>query len=200
MLNNKIFSEKLNIPISKVRRNTKEFLGEDPIAKRRTGFRREFSVNDGYFVYLGGLLVSHLGFSFHEARRIIDDLKPWLLKIGYVPDIPGKIQIDGVEKERTMLDAELNIYSVPDSGEFRYLIRDVQPGKVEKKLDRTGKEYNIGDLKYLEFWLTETYFPLEFHRTMYLGMDTSQYIVLIKGEKQHAEWINRQIDLRYYSD
>jgi hypothetical protein len=197
MLNNKIFSEKLNIPISKVRRNTKEFLGEDPVAKRRTGFRREFSVNDGYFIYLGGLLVSQLGFSFHEARRIIDDLRPWLIKIGYVPDIPDKIQTDGVEKERTMLNAELNIYSVPNSGEFRYLIKDIHLIKDEKKLDHTGKEYQILDFRSVEFWLTEPYYRMEFHRTMYLGDDTSQYIFRIKGEKQHGEWLNRQIDLRF---
>ena len=60
MLTNTIMSEKLSISITKVRRNTKEFLGQDSKATRRSGYKREFSNNDGFFVYLGGLLVSDL--------------------------------------------------------------------------------------------------------------------------------------------
>lgn len=99
MLTNKILSEKLGIPITKVRRNTKEFLGGDPKAKRRSGYKREFSNNDGFFVYLGGYLVSDLGLSFDAARRALEVLKPWLLLNGFVPDIPENAIRVGIDRE-----------------------------------------------------------------------------------------------------
>jgi hypothetical protein len=41
------------LPIGMMRRNTKEFLGADPIATKRSGYKREFSINDGFFVFFG---------------------------------------------------------------------------------------------------------------------------------------------------
>ena len=125
MLTNKIMSEKLGIPISKVRRNTKEFLGEDPKATRRSGYKREFSTNDGFFVYLGGYLVSNLGLSFEGARRTLETLKPWLLLNGFVPDIPDNAIRVGIDRE---IETEVII--------------SLFPGK--RDLDR---EYNI------QFWV-----------------------------------------------
>lgn len=99
MLTNKIMSEKLSIPITKIRRNTKEFLGEDLKATRRSGYKREFSINDGFFVYLGGYLVSELGLSFEGARKALKTLKPWLLLNGFVPDIPEYAIRLGIDRE-----------------------------------------------------------------------------------------------------
>jgi hypothetical protein len=92
-------SDKLSIPISKVRRNTKEFLGEDAKATRRSGYKREFSVNDGFYVYLGGTLVSKYGLSFGNARKAIDVIKPWLLLSGLVPEPAKDIKRKGIDKD-----------------------------------------------------------------------------------------------------
>jgi hypothetical protein len=86
ILTNRAMSEALDIPISKIRRNTKEFLGDDPRAARRAGVMREFSLNDGFFVFLGGGLVTDFNLTFGNARRALDVIKPWLLKNYLVPE------------------------------------------------------------------------------------------------------------------
>lgn len=97
VLTNREMAESLGIPISKIRRNTKEFLGEDPRAARRAGIKREFSVNDGFFVYLGGELVTNYNLSFGNARRALEAIKPWLLKNAIVPDKKGCGVREGVD-------------------------------------------------------------------------------------------------------
>jgi len=99
MLTNKEFSEKLETPLTKVRRWTKEFLSPDPKATRRSGYTREFSYNDGFFIFVGGVMVTDFGLSFEEASTMLEELKPWMLEIGLVPDIPGSAKIEGLDKE-----------------------------------------------------------------------------------------------------
>jgi hypothetical protein len=101
MLTNAILSEKLDIPLSKIRRWTKELLPPDPKATRRSGYKREFSNNDGFFIYLGGHMVSELGFTFDGARKALEILTDWLLFNGLVPDIPDYAHRVGVNREIT---------------------------------------------------------------------------------------------------
>jgi len=98
-LTNRELSEKTNIPIGKIRRNTKEFLGGDPRATKRSGYKREISINNGFFVYLGTYLVSKFGLTFDNARKAIFTIKPWLLKNGFVPDRPKKVWNRGIDRE-----------------------------------------------------------------------------------------------------
>ena len=87
-----LLSEKLHIPITKVRRWAKEFLPPDPIATRRSGYTRKMSLNAAFNVYLGGILVSLLGFSFYEGRDILEKLSPWMKKVGLLPEIPSGVK------------------------------------------------------------------------------------------------------------
>jgi hypothetical protein len=99
MLTNQKLSEGLNIPLSKIRRYTKEFMPPDPIATRRSGYTRRFSNNDGFFIYLGGTLVMNHGFTYEAARWSLQILRPWFLNMGYVPNIPRKMIRSEVENK-----------------------------------------------------------------------------------------------------
>jgi hypothetical protein len=141
MLTNKIMAEKLSIPISKVRRNTKEFLGEDPKATRRSGYKREFSLNEGFFVYLGGELVSKYGLTFGNARRAIDVIKPWLLKNQLVPEPPKGALREGVDAKAS--DFYLTFYV--SEGQISEIceIRVVEKSDIAESLeDSTGRKYH----------------------------------------------------------
>jgi len=99
MLTNTILSERLDIPLTKIRRWTKEFLPPDPKATRRSGYTREFSNNDGFKIFLGGYLVSNLGFSFEDARKLIKFLMPWIEQNGLLPDIPPNAKRKGIDRQ-----------------------------------------------------------------------------------------------------
>jgi hypothetical protein len=150
MLTNKIMSEKLGIPISKVRRNTKELLGEDPKATRRSGYKREFSLNEGFLVFLGGELVSRFNLSFGNARKALDVIKPWLLKNGLVPEPPkeaGREGIDDPDSEDPLTEVNTEFY-------VKFYLREGQISEIcEVKIvaisdiyedleDSIGRKYN----------------------------------------------------------
>jgi hypothetical protein len=127
-------AEALDIPISKVRRNTKEFLGDDPRAARRAGVKREFSLNDGFFVFLGGGLVTDYNLTFGNARRALEFIKPWLLKNQLVPEPPKGSKREGVdagEPLEEMLIAGDEIYQKIKSGEIKLGPNDGYPGPGE---------------------------------------------------------------------
>ena len=71
-------SERLHIPLSRWKRWSREFLPPDPLGGLQSGYARQYSVRDAFAVYWAGFLVSHLGFSIPEARRILNDLDGWL--------------------------------------------------------------------------------------------------------------------------
>jgi hypothetical protein len=151
MLTNKELSEKLNIPITKVRRNTKEFLGEDPVAKRRTGFKRHFTINEAFFVYLGGFLVSHLGMSFQGARNTLEILKPWLLLNGLVPAIPkNSIRLGADRKIKRALRIDL-LPSPNDDRIQLFIISGVAHSKPISYTDSLGRSFSISEKITIEY-------------------------------------------------
>jgi len=151
MLTNKELSEKLNIPITKVRRNTKEFLGEDPVAKRRTGFKRQFSINEGFFVYLGGFLVSHLGMSFEGARNALEILKPWLFLNGLVPAIPENSIRLGADRK---IKGSLRISLLPSPNDNRikfFKISGVEDSNHRSDKDSLGRSFSRSEKIIIEY-------------------------------------------------
>ncbi|ACL05866.1 hypothetical protein Dalk_4184 [Desulfatibacillum aliphaticivorans] len=157
-LTNSMLAEKLDIPISKIRRWTKEFLPPDPIATRRSGYAREFSVNDGFIVFIGGHLVSKLSFSFIQAKEIIKALRPWLEGIGLVPEIPGKAKRRGIDKEITC-DYEVEIKPPPVDIEEKWsfvvsgIIDDDFPNVAQT--DNIGRAYVTRVTKKVQYWSKE---------------------------------------------
>jgi len=151
MLTNKELSEKLNIPITKIRRNTKEFLGEDPVAKRRTGFKRQFTINEGFFVYLGGFLVSHLGMSFEGARNALEILKPWLLLNGLVPETPKNAIRLGADRR---IKSSLTISLLPSAAGDRiqlFTISGVADFNRSSEIDSVGRSFSISEKTAIEY-------------------------------------------------
>lgn len=138
-LTNRELAEKLNIPIGKVRRNTKEFLGADPIATKRSGYAREISVNDGFFMYLGTSLVSRFGFSFDNARKAIAIIRPWILNNGFVPDRPKTLKRKGIYRKSENYIINL-FYDQGKISEF-FAIKGMISESEREKEDSEGLKY-----------------------------------------------------------
>lgn len=68
-----------------VKRWSREFLPPDPSAGRQQGRARRLSLDDAFHVYLAGYIVSDVRLSIADAKRIITDLKDWLLSKGLTP-------------------------------------------------------------------------------------------------------------------
>ena len=77
---NRQLSSFLDIPLSRWKRWSREFLPPDPLGGLQSGFARQFSIRDAFVVYLAGYLVSNLGYTIPEARIILHDLNGWLKK------------------------------------------------------------------------------------------------------------------------
>ena len=134
MLTNRVFSEKLGIPIGKVRRNTKELLGDDPKATRRSGYGREFTVNEGFYVFLGGILVSNHGLTFGQARDALEIITPWLLLNQLVPEPPKNSGPKGVDEE--IQTFTLSFY--------------LMEGRISKLFGVNGTRHETGSVEFIE--------------------------------------------------
>lgn len=77
---NRELSKRLGIPLSRWKRWSREFLPPDPLGGHQSGYARQYSLKDAFYVYLAGYLVSAMGFSIPEARQILLDLNGWLKK------------------------------------------------------------------------------------------------------------------------
>lgn len=71
---NRELAERLQIPLSRWKRWSREFLPPDPLGGLRSGYARQYSLRDAFRVYVAGYLVSGVGYSIPEARRILRDL------------------------------------------------------------------------------------------------------------------------------
>jgi hypothetical protein len=79
------FADLLDIPHTKAKRYTREFLGPDPEATIQSGRTRSLTLQQTFIVYSGAHLVSGQNFTVYEAKLIIGNLQPWLTKLGLFP-------------------------------------------------------------------------------------------------------------------
>jgi len=77
---NRELSIRLGVPLSRWKRWSREFLPPDPLGGLQSGYARQYSMKDAFYVYFAGYLVSAMGFSIPEARQILHDLNGWLKK------------------------------------------------------------------------------------------------------------------------
>ena len=75
---NRELSECLGIRLSRWKRWSREFLPPDPLGGLQSGYARQYTFSQAFTVYLGGHLVSNLGYSIPETRQILDDLEEWV--------------------------------------------------------------------------------------------------------------------------
>ncbi len=73
-------SRQLQIPLNRWKRWSREFLPPDPLGGLQSGYARQFSPREAFIVYLGGFLVSGLGFSIPQARQVLKELNGWMKK------------------------------------------------------------------------------------------------------------------------
>ena len=71
-------SRLLQIPLNRWKRWSREFLPPDPLGGLQSGYARQFSPREAFTVYLGGFLVSGLGFSIPQTRQVIKELSGWM--------------------------------------------------------------------------------------------------------------------------
>lgn len=69
---------KFKINLARWKRWSRVFLPPDPLGGLQSGYARQYSIDQTFCVYLGGILVSELRFSIPEAQLILRDLTPWL--------------------------------------------------------------------------------------------------------------------------
>lgn len=83
-LTNKSLSETFSINFAKWKRWNREFLtSSDTISQR--GYLKIYGPDEAFTVFLGGYLVSILGYSIYESKIILGDLLPWLRQKGFLP-------------------------------------------------------------------------------------------------------------------
>jgi len=154
VLTNTIMAEKLDIPLTKIRRWTKEFLPPDPMATRRSGYTRNFSDNDGFMVYVSGYLVSNLDFSFASARDIMKELSSWIYKIGLLPDIPSSAKKSGID--RKIQDYEVSFFPLEKNVGWSYYIIGVAKETLSELKDAMGRDYYKGRRDYVAYQISES--------------------------------------------
>ncbi len=140
---NRDLSSKLGINLAKWKRWSREFLPPDPLGGMQSGFARHYSIDDAFTVFLGGHLVADHKFSIPEARRILQDLRPWLEGAGVY--LTGKIQERFKRKVQPVVK-EYYIYISRDARApkghptFRYSLKGILSRRSRKRGEMSFEE------------------------------------------------------------
>jgi len=86
---NKELSQALNINLAKWKRWSREFLPPDPLGGLQSGYARQYNLDEGFTIFLGGHLVGDLKFTIPESRQILNDLYQWLVDHDFYFDFSG---------------------------------------------------------------------------------------------------------------
>ena len=86
---NKELSKAFKINLAKWKRWSREFLPPDPLGGLQSGYARQYNLDEGFTVFLGGHLVGDLKFTIPESRQILNDLHQWLVDHDFYFDFSG---------------------------------------------------------------------------------------------------------------
>ena len=111
-------AKRMTIPHTKVKRYTREFLGPDAQATKRSGHARDLNVSQAHTLFLGGYLVSTLEYTVFQARQIMDDLSGFFEEKGLLPESSPNYAALG------LVGIVLEIFPV-EGGCFYYLVREI---------------------------------------------------------------------------
>ncbi|HDI59177.1 MAG TPA: hypothetical protein ENF48_02270 [Desulfobacteraceae bacterium] len=120
-------ARRLNINLARWKRWSREFLPPDPLAGIRSGYARQYYLDDAFRVYLGGYLVSHLHLGVPDARQVLTDLTPWMKAEGLGFDLRGQLK-----NGQGASACEILLQHVP--GGFAYRVRKC----LERRLSDPG--------------------------------------------------------------
>ena len=133
---NRELSEYLDIRLSKWKRWSREFLPPDPLGGLQSGYARQYTIAQAFKVFLGGHLVAHLHFSIPEAKKIIEELKPWIKT--------HQVNLSTNKPERVFEDTLIYIFSLRSSksGEkaLAYLERNRLSDMPYEKVDPHARQ------------------------------------------------------------
>jgi len=104
--NNRELAEKFSVNLARWKRWSREFLPPDPLAGQQAGYARQYYIDHAFIIFLGGHLVSELGFSIPETRRILAKTNDWMKVRGFHFDPRGN------RKPRQGVDRHVNSYSL----------------------------------------------------------------------------------------
>jgi hypothetical protein len=118
-------SEKFGINLARWKRWSRAFLPPDPLGGQQSGYARQFSIDQAFRVYLGGVLLSRLKFSVSEAEQILGDLDNWLEAAGIY--LNGEPDPDLIEQQLDVIRPCLIIIgpdtqSNPGRSDFAYCL------------------------------------------------------------------------------
>ena len=121
---NRELAHLLAINLAKWKRWSREFLPPDPLGGYRSGYARQYSLNDAWEVFIGGHLVAGLKFTIPEARQITLDLYPWFKQAGLFFDVSAAQK---TRQTDPINEYQVTIYQETDasvmSPDFCYVIR-----------------------------------------------------------------------------
>jgi hypothetical protein len=110
---------------TKARRWAKEFLPPDPDKGLRSGRTRRHGLNEVFTVYLGGHLVSKMGFSVLEAKAILEDLAVWMEREGLYPEKTSKYAPKDHRGENVIIRYDIHIMPTRIPFAFCYECRGI---------------------------------------------------------------------------
>lgn len=94
-------SSRFGINLARWKRWSRAFLPPDPLGGQQSGYARQFSIDQAFRVYFGGVLLSRLKFSITEAGQILGDLDHWLEAAGIY--LNGDPDPDLIERQLNLI-------------------------------------------------------------------------------------------------
>jgi hypothetical protein len=141
-ITNKVLSERLSIPYSKVRRYALDLFAQNSRARARSGFRRELTIEQAFTIFLATFLVAELAYSSFETKTILRELEPWLKAKGLFP----RPKIEELPTERW----QIKIIPVAEGG---FLYKSVETIRHYKEKDeKSGRHVEV--VKFVEDFIT----------------------------------------------
>jgi hypothetical protein len=157
-------SDKLGVPLSKIRRWAMEFLPPDPRATRQSGYGREHTDNDAWFFYLGGKIIEATGMPFKVIVPLMEEhIKPWCWDVGLIPDNTPPRVPKGIDKK--IEEYSLTISTFPGLLDVAVKVKGLkaidipevtyEDGDTAAKLfqDENGREYTKEKWEHYEYTL-----------------------------------------------
>ena len=139
----KEISDRLNIPHTKAKRYVREFLTPDDKATIQSGYARSLNLEEAFITFLAFHLVSDHNFTVYEAKKIIWDLKDWLVERGLFPGGNGDFKLD----ESDVKSWKISIQRTDKFCCFGYGAEGVISQGVKKKKSTVGQNQNVSILR-----------------------------------------------------
>ena len=182
---NKQLSQSFNINLAKWKRWSREFLPPDPLGGLQSGVARQYNPNEAFTVYLGGHLVRDLKFTIPETKKILNDLRQWLLDHNFYlnySDADGSAKLLLPEVKSYQIAIIRNDTSSDNEYEFSYVARGILTDETtNQKSVRIGQERFVID-SVGPFKSETSLFFAKSHRVLSISNFRNKFINLLQGE------------------